>query len=165
MKRMHLINSFLSLGNLSSDSESEKHKKRIFIEMNLAGVLIGLILTIIFFKQNHPQASMVSLILAVLFVFAIFHLTTTGNINSSHYISFVTLLFCPAIGQWILGGYVASGGLMIWGISAPMGALFFQGTKQAVTQFFGYIIVSASVILLEQFFPSPWARTSTSFSF
>jgi adenylate cyclase len=42
------------------------------------------------------------------------------------------MLLLPFLLQWSLGGFVASSGVMLWAVLAPLGALMFQGPRPAV---------------------------------
>lgn len=45
------------------------------------------------------------------------------------------LLVMPFFMQWIIGGFVASSGISIWGVLAPVGALMILGTRQSTGWF------------------------------
>lgn len=52
-------------------------------------------------------------------------------------------LFVPFIMQWSIGSYVASSGVMLWALIAPVGVMIFQGPRQSMPWFFAYIILTA----------------------
>jgi adenylate cyclase len=51
------------------------------------------------------------------------------------------LLMPTAGGQMLVGGFLPSGGVGLWGILAPLGALVFLGVKQAVRWFGAFVVV------------------------
>ena len=53
----------------------------------------------------------------------------------------VDILVMPTSGQMLLGGFLASGGVGLWGILAPLGALVFLEVRQAVRWFGAYLVV------------------------
>ena len=46
-----------------------------------------------------------------------------------------------AIGQMLVGGFIASGGVGLWGILAPLGALVFLDVRQAIRWFGAFVVV------------------------
>jgi adenylate cyclase len=58
------------------------------------------------------------------------------------------MLLLPFFLQWSLGGFIASSGVILWSLTAPMGALVFQGTRQAgfwLAAFLGLVMVSGVI--------------------
>jgi serine phosphatase RsbU (regulator of sigma subunit) len=51
------------------------------------------------------------------------------------------ILILPVMLQWSLGGFAASGAVIIWSILAPIGALMFAGTKRAIFWFSAYVLM------------------------
>jgi adenylate cyclase len=54
---------------------------------------------------------------------------------------FLDILLTTTVGQMLIGGFLASGGVGLWGILAPLGALVFLEVRQAVLWFAGFLIV------------------------
>ena len=52
-----------------------------------------------------------------------------------------SILIFPALLQWSLGGFAASGAVIIWSILAPIGALMFAGTTRAIPWFSAYVLL------------------------
>jgi guanylate cyclase len=51
------------------------------------------------------------------------------------------ILLTTTAGQMLIGGFLASGGVGLWGIMAPLGALVFLDVRQAVRWFGAFLIV------------------------
>ena len=51
------------------------------------------------------------------------------------------ILVTPTTGQMLVGGFLASGGVGLWGILAPLGALVFLEVRQAVRWFVAFVVV------------------------
>jgi class 3 adenylate cyclase len=51
------------------------------------------------------------------------------------------ILLTTTAGQMLVGGFLASGGVGLWGILAPLGALVFLEVRQAVRWFVAFLIV------------------------
>lgn len=56
---------------------------------------------------------------------------------------FLMILWNPIAMQWSLGGFAASGGLMMWSVLAPVCALMFQTMRKAVWWFLAYLALLA----------------------
>jgi guanylate cyclase len=64
------------------------------------------------------------------------------------------VLLTTTIGQMLSGGFLPSGGVGLWGILAPLGALVFLEVRQAVYWFVGFVSVFVLLgIVGEVFFP------------
>jgi class 3 adenylate cyclase len=59
------------------------------------------------------------------------------------------LLTLPFALQWSLGGFVASSGVALWALTAPLGALMFAGTREALPWFVGYLALLGVSVVLE----------------
>jgi guanylate cyclase len=53
----------------------------------------------------------------------------------------VAILFAPTLSMIPLGGFLGSGGVGLWGILAPLGALVFDETRSAVRWYAAYVVV------------------------
>jgi guanylate cyclase len=75
------------------------------------------------------------------------------------------ILLTTTAGQMLVGGFLPSGGVALWGILAPLGALVFLEVRQAVRWFVAFVVVFVLTgILGEVFFADadlPAAFTST----
>ncbi len=78
---------------------------------------------------------------------------TAWFFSSRHYQVFRTvqiafILVIPVALQWSLGGFVASGAVMLWALLAPVGALLFAGVNASIRWFVAYavLIVLSSLI-------------------
>ena len=51
------------------------------------------------------------------------------------------ILLTTTAGQMLVGGFLPSGGVGLWGILAPLGALVFLEVRQAVRWFVAFVVV------------------------
>ena len=56
-------------------------------------------------------------------------------------VELLDILLAPTISMAFVGGFVASGGVGLWGILAPLGALVFDGARAGVRWFVAFIVV------------------------
>jgi len=78
----------------------------------------------------------------------------TGSFRFLLFVQLVDVLLTTTIGQMLIGGFLASGGVGLWGILAPLGALVFLEVRQAVRWFVAFLVVFVLLgILGEVVFP------------
>ena len=65
------------------------------------------------------------------------------------------ILLFPFVLQWSLGGFSASGAVVLWAILSPIGALMFAGTTQAIPWFVAYILLIALSSIFGDSFRQP----------
>jgi adenylate cyclase len=56
-------------------------------------------------------------------------------------VSQVDILLAPTLSMIPLGGFLASGGVGLWGVLAPLGALVFSGVRSAVRWYVAWLVV------------------------
>jgi guanylate cyclase len=78
----------------------------------------------------------------------------TKNFRFLLIVQLLDILLTTTIGQMLIGGFLASGGVGLWGILAPLGALVFLDVHQAVRWFAAFVLVFLLTgILGELLFP------------
>jgi class 3 adenylate cyclase len=80
----------------------------------------------------------------------------TKRFNFLLYIFFLMIFWNPIAMQWSLGGFAASGVLMLWSLLAPFSSLMFQNIKKATGWFLAYIML-LSISLYFDDYASQWA--------
>jgi adenylate cyclase len=87
--------------------------------------------------------------LASLVVFA-----RTGRFRLLLLIQCLDILLAPTAGQMFVGGFLPSGGVALWAILAPLGALVFLEVRRAIRWFVAFVLVFLLTgIAGELFFP------------
>jgi guanylate cyclase len=65
----------------------------------------------------------------------------TGSFRILVVIQLVDILISPTAGQMLVGGFLPSGGVALWGILAPLGALVFLEVRHAIRWFVAFVLV------------------------
>ncbi len=52
-------------------------------------------------------------------------------------------LLLPFVAQWAAGNVIASGGVILWGVLAPVGAMLSSGVRQSLGWFVAWILLTA----------------------
>jgi guanylate cyclase len=87
------------------------------------------------------QAGLIAWLYLIVSVVAIVLFSRTRNAELFLRIELVDILLAPTISMAFVGGFVASGGVGLWGILAPLGALVFDGARAGVRWFIAFIAV------------------------
>ncbi len=72
------------------------------------------------------------------------------------YVFFFMIFWNPIAMQWSLGGFAASGVVMLWSILAPFSSLMFQNVKKATGWFLAYLILMMFSLYFDGYV-SQWA--------
>jgi adenylate cyclase len=67
----------------------------------------------------------------------------TGNFRLLLVTQLLDVLLTTTTGQMLIGGFLPSGGVGLWGILAPLGALAFVEVREAVRWFVAFVVVFA----------------------
>jgi guanylate cyclase len=77
----------------------------------------------------------------------------TKNLGVFVSVSSFFMLLVPVLLQFQLGGFAASGAVMIWSILAPLTVLVFRGVRQARFWFGGFFVTVLAACIAEQYLP------------
>lgn len=146
------------------DSADEIQNKSLFIPMIFVAILLSLVVAAVQHYALGPVQSILPLVLAGLFLMILILLILTGSMALCHGLAFTSLLFIPLANQWALGGFMATGGIGIWGVGGPFAGTIFRSKKEAFFQFSLFLIAFAVTILAERHYPSPWPSVPDSLS-
>jgi guanylate cyclase len=65
----------------------------------------------------------------------------TRNFRLLLYTQLLDVLLTTTVGQMLVGGFLPSGGVGVWGILAPLGALVFLDARRAIRWFAAFVVV------------------------
>ena len=131
----------LDSGNFSSDSEDERLRKAILIF--LAGIysILGLFWSAAYFAFGLPLAGSIPLSYSTISAISLLYFFRTKHYKFFCRIQLVLILILPFLLQYSLGGFTASGAVIIWAILAPIGALMFAITSRVLPWFLAYVVL------------------------
>ena len=125
-----------------ADPESERLRKAtllLFAGLTApAGILWGLIYLLL--GQKVPALIPVAYTLGVLVSAA--HFLVTRQYAVFRFMTLTLILVLPFVLQWTLGGFVASGAVLLWSALAPMGAVLVCGPARAWSWLLGFVAVT-----------------------
>lgn len=133
----------IQAASLPSDTQAQRLRKAILIL--LAGIysLLGLLWGGGYLALGLPLSGSFPLGYSIISGASLFYF-----FHAKHYKFFCRtqlglILILPFFLQWSLGGYAASGAVIIWAILAPIGALMFAGPFRSVPWFLAYLLLMA----------------------
>src|SRR5574340_854069 len=118
--------------------------------MNLAVVLW---LAIYWFMGLHFPAN-VPLLYQLVSVASLAHYFKTRKFEVFRFVQLCLFLFSPFIMQWSIGNAVASSGVMLWALLAPIGALVVSGWRDSIPWFIAYIVMTVVSGLFDYYLAS-----------
>jgi adenylate cyclase len=68
-------------------------------------------------------------------------LRRSGRVQPVVQVLLAMWLLLPFLLQWSLGGFVESSAVALWGLGAPFGAIVFQGARESVRWFVGFLVL------------------------
>lgn len=148
------LNVFIALsqkiGARPTDSKDDKLRKQTLVMISMLIGIAGVIWGIMYLIIGLVSSALIPLVYSLLIAASIL-LFYIRKIYSHFLLTelFLTLLL-PFFLQWNLGGFAASGAVMIWAFLAPMGALMFQGKRESVVWFIAYIVLIIISMYLDQ---------------
>ena len=129
------------IGVHPEDDEELREKKALLVLVAVLILPVSAVWGILYLALGSP----VGIAPFVYFAVSLGSLVVFARIKSFRFllvIQLVDILLAPtAGGQMLVGGFLASGGVALWGILAPLGALVFLDVRQAVRWFGAFLLV------------------------
>ncbi len=128
------------IGADARDDEDLRHKKALLV---LLAVLI-LPVSVVWGGLYLALGSLVGIIPFVYFAVSLGSLVVFARTRRFHLLlntQLLDILLTTTAGQMLVGGFLPSGGVALWGVLAPLGALVFLEVGQAVRWFVAFLVV------------------------
>ena len=129
------------------DDEDTRSSKALLVLISVLILPIALLWGVLYLAFGSP-VGFVPLVYFVVLLGAIGVFSRTRDFALLLRVNLMDILFAPTLSMIPLGGFLASGGVGLWGILAPLGALVFSDVRAAA--FAGTPLTSSS----------SWARES-----
>ena len=127
--------------DLASDPEKFRLRKAILILLSGTYTILGLFWGLAYLALGHPLAGSFPLGYSAISAASIFYYFLSKRFKIFCRSQLFLILILPFLLQWSLGGFSASGSVIIWSILAPIGALMFAGTTRAIPWFIAYVVL------------------------
>jgi serine phosphatase RsbU (regulator of sigma subunit) len=146
--------------SLQSDTDEQRLRKAVLILLAGVCTTLGVFWGVGYLALGRPLAGSFPLAYSVISTASLVYFFRSKGYKFFCRGQLALLLILPALLQWSLGGFAASGAVVIWSILAPTGALMFAGTTRAIPWFVAYaVLMIISGILSTEPYPQPLLPT------
>jgi class 3 adenylate cyclase len=128
-----------SAGSLDVDTPDERLRKAILVFLASIYCIAGLLWGIAYLALDLKLPALFPLGYSLVSGASLYIFFTTKLFRFFRSVQLLLILLLPFLLQVSLGGFDGSGTVMIWSILAPIGALMFAGTGQALRWFLSYL--------------------------
>ena len=135
------------------DSTEDRLQKRTFTLITFFKSLCCAPWALMYAALGLGVAALLPLTYGAIILVGIVVFFTTKNFTAFVNVSSFFMLLVPVILQLTLGGFAASGAVMLWSILAPLAVLVFRGVREARLWFAAFVLVVVSACVLEQYLP------------
>jgi adenylate cyclase len=122
------------------DDEDTRANKALLVLISILILPVALLWAILYLSFGSP-VGWVPLAYFATLLGAIVLFSRTGNFRQLLLISQVAILLAPTLSMIPLGGFLAAGGVGLWGLLAPVGALVFSDVRSAVRWYAAWVVV------------------------
>ncbi|MDQ7858829.1 MAG: adenylate/guanylate cyclase domain-containing protein [Armatimonadota bacterium] len=126
------ITRFASVGVRPQDSDDERLRKSTLTIAAGLIIVTGLVWSACYALLGLRGPASIPLAYSVLSAGTLLHFAVAGDYRAFRFGQLLLILVLPFATQWALGGFAASGAVMMWAFMAPLGALLFAGPRAAV---------------------------------
>ena len=148
---LDLIARIGSIGDRDGDSEEERLQHRLLVYMGVLMSFGGLMWGTIAAWFSLWGQSVIPYGYAVLTVFIMARFRISKNFTETRFLQVLISLLLPFMFQWVLGGFVSSGGVMLWAMLALVGSLAFTESRQVLR----WLVVYAALTIISGLI-DPW---------
>ena len=135
-----MLTRLAQIGADTRDDEETRLRKALLLLISLLILPISLVWGSLYLAFGAQSGYLAYLYFAVLLV-AIVIFARTRDVVFLLRVQLVDILFAPTLSMIPLGGFLASGGVGLWGILAPLGALVFSDVRAGVRWFVAFLLV------------------------
>ncbi len=147
------IELLINIGYDAAEGEEERFKKRLFVVGVFLIMPASAVWASLFFYYQQPLAGWISCVYALfcLVTLTLVHLTKRYRLVLYGHLTIG--LLAPVSQTILLGGFLASGGQVLWSLMSPLAALFYLGIRQALPWWGAYLFLMIAAGLIQGFFP------------
>ena len=128
------------IGADPQDDEDTRAGKALLVLISVLILPVALLWAALYLAFGSPVGWVPLAYFAVL-LSSIVVFSRTGNFGTLLRVGQLAILFAPTLSMVPLGGFLDSGGVGLWGILAPLGALVFSDVRAAARWYVAYLVV------------------------
>lgn len=127
--------------SLPSDTDEQRLRKAVLILLAVTCTTLGVLWGIAYIALDRPLAGIFPLGYSAISTVSLLFFFRSRGYKFFCRGQLALILILPVLLQWNLGGFAASGAVIIWSVLAPAGALMFAGTTRAMPWFGAYVLL------------------------
>ena len=128
------------IGANPQDDEDTRASKALLVLISVLILPVALLWAVLYLSFGSP-VGWVPLVYFVTLLAAIVVFSRTRDFARFLFVGQVAILLAPTLSMIPLGGFLDSGGVGLWGILAPLGALVFSDVRTAARWYAAYLVV------------------------
>ena len=140
-----LIDRVARAGALPNDSDEGRLRKASLVLSALLMTALSTVWVTLYFVKGLTPSALIPLAYQVISLTSVLLFLRTKRFRLFRTSQLFMTLLLPAALQWSLGGFVPSSGVILWSFTAPLGALLFAGTKEAVPWFVAFVAITLAL--------------------
>jgi serine phosphatase RsbU (regulator of sigma subunit) len=125
----------------STDMDEQRLRKVVLLLLAGIYTIFGLLWGSAYLALGFPLAGSIPLAYSVISGAGILYFLRSRHYGILCYLQLLLILLLPFFLQWSLGGFAASGAVILWAILSPIGALMFAGTTRSIPWFLAYMLL------------------------
>ena len=126
-----------------SDSEDLRLNKSLLMFATGLASVASMLWLVIYWSLGPQLSSTLPFAFQILLATNLAIYIKWGNFDFFRLSQLALFLFFPFVVQWSIGNFITASGITIWGLLAPVGAILFFGTREALAWFFAYLFLLA----------------------
>jgi serine phosphatase RsbU (regulator of sigma subunit) len=135
------INRLSGNGGLHSDDEEFQLRKAVLILLAGTYTILGVFWGLAYIGFGRYLAGSFPLAYSLTSAVSIIYFFRSKRYKLFCRGQLTLILILPFLLQWSLGGFAASGAVILWSLLSPIGALMFAGTTRAIPWFLAYAVL------------------------
>ena len=135
-----LIGRLSRIGADPSDGPELAFRKSLLVVIAVLILPIGVLWGTLYLVVG-TLAGLTAYLYVLVSIAAIVAFSRTRDARTFLRVELVDILLAPTLSMILVGGFLASGGVGLWGILAPLGALVFEGVRSGIRWFVAFVIV------------------------
>lgn len=128
-------------GSFITDTEEQRLRKAVLIFLAVIYTIAGVVWGAGYLLVGLPASGSIPLSYSFISAVSLLYFFKTKHYKFFCRSQLSLILILPFLLQWSLGGFTASGAVVVWSILAPIGALMFAGTTRSIPWFVTYILL------------------------
>jgi guanylate cyclase len=128
------------IGTDPEDDQEQRHRKSLLVLLAVLILPVSVVWGSVYLAFGSP-VGIVPFIYFAISIGSLVLFTRARNFQLLLVTQLLDILLTTTAGQMLVGGFLPSGGVGLWGILAPLGALVFLEVRQAVRWFVAFVLV------------------------